>query len=134
MFLSISLNTCFGCSKEQAHRDSYIEYPQHMFWLRNKKNKFSVTHSYLGACFANKQFGSKSGPTEHPIKPAQCAVSQNIHLKCIIPEQCSVSQNIHLDALYLYNAHPSENRTGIPTGSHRDPTGILNPGGIPPGY
>ena len=29
---------------------------------------------------------------------------------------------------------PSENRTGIPTGSHRDPTGILNPGGIPPGY
>ena len=30
--------------------------------------------------------------------------------------------------------NPSENRTGIPTGSHRDPTGILNPGGIPPGY
>ena len=26
----------FGCSKEPSHRDSSSEYPQHMFWLRNK--------------------------------------------------------------------------------------------------
>ena len=26
-----------GCSKESSHRDGSFEYPQHMFWLRNKK-------------------------------------------------------------------------------------------------
>ena len=31
---------CFGCSKEPSHRDSSFEYPQHMFWLRNKKMIF----------------------------------------------------------------------------------------------
>ena len=31
---------CFGCSKEPSHRDGSFEYPQHMFWLRNKKNNF----------------------------------------------------------------------------------------------
>ena len=36
---------CFGCSKEPSHRDGSFEYPQHMFWLRNKK-KNSVTHSH----------------------------------------------------------------------------------------
>ena len=35
--LAISLNMCFECSKEPYHRDSSFEYPQHMFWLRNKK-------------------------------------------------------------------------------------------------
>ena len=33
-FLLISLNICFGCSKEPSHRDSSFEYPQHIFWLR----------------------------------------------------------------------------------------------------
>ena len=28
---------CFGCSKEPSHQDGSFEYPQHMFWLRNKK-------------------------------------------------------------------------------------------------
>ena len=42
---------CFGCSKERSYRDGSFEYPQHMFWLRNKKNNF-VTHSYLGAWLA----------------------------------------------------------------------------------
>ena len=34
IFLSISLYMCFGCS---------LEYPQHMFWLENKKIFFSYT-------------------------------------------------------------------------------------------
>ena len=34
---------CFGCSKEPSHRDSSFEYPQHMFWLRNKKNYFQLS-------------------------------------------------------------------------------------------
>ena len=42
IFLSIRLNMCFGCSKEPSHRDSTFDYPQLMFWLRNKK-KFSYT-------------------------------------------------------------------------------------------
>ena len=40
IFLSISLNMCFGCSKELSHGDRSFEHPQHMFWLRNKKTNF----------------------------------------------------------------------------------------------
>ena len=33
---------CFRCSKEPSHRDGSFEYPQHMVWLRNKKNDITV--------------------------------------------------------------------------------------------
>ena len=33
---------CFGCSKEPSYRDGLFEYPQHIFWLRNKKNNFQL--------------------------------------------------------------------------------------------
>ena len=33
IFLPISLNMCFWCSKEQSHRDGSFEYLQHMFLL-----------------------------------------------------------------------------------------------------
>ena len=33
---------CFECSKEPSHRDSSFEYPQHMFWMRNKDNSFPI--------------------------------------------------------------------------------------------
>ena len=42
IFLSISINMCFGCSKEPSHRYDSFEYSQHMFWLRNKKNNFQL--------------------------------------------------------------------------------------------
>ena len=45
VFLPISLNICFGCSKELSHQDGSFEYPQHMFWLRNKKNNFGGLNS-----------------------------------------------------------------------------------------
>ena len=48
--LSISLNMCFGFSKEPSHWDGSFELLQHMFWLRNKKINCLITHSYLGAC------------------------------------------------------------------------------------
>ena len=35
---------CFVCSKEPSHGDGSFEYPQHMFWLRNKKINFSYAH------------------------------------------------------------------------------------------
>ena len=38
----VSFNICFGCSKEPSHLDGSFEYPQHMFWLRNKKITFSL--------------------------------------------------------------------------------------------
>ena len=43
IFLPISLNMCFGCSKEPSHLDGSFEYPQHMFWLRNKKNNLQLS-------------------------------------------------------------------------------------------
>ena len=42
IFLPINLNMCFWCSKEPSHLDSSFEYPQHMFWMRNKENKYPI--------------------------------------------------------------------------------------------
>ena len=52
MFLSLSigLNLCFGCSKELSQMDGSfgylqhgsLEYPQYVFWLRNKIKYFSI--------------------------------------------------------------------------------------------
>ena len=49
IFLPISLNMCFGCSKEASHLDGSFEYPQHILWLKNKKNKFGLHTLYLEA-------------------------------------------------------------------------------------
>ena len=48
IFLSIILNMCFGCSKERSKLDGSFEYPQHMFWLRNKKYNFQLCTLILG--------------------------------------------------------------------------------------
>ena len=40
---------CLGCSKEPSHGDGSFEYPQHMFWLRNKKNNFQLRTLIWGA-------------------------------------------------------------------------------------
>ena len=42
IFLTINLNMCFGFSKEPSDRDGSFEYPQHMFWMRNKENSFPL--------------------------------------------------------------------------------------------
>ena len=61
IFLSISLNMCFWCSKEPSHRDGSFEYPQHMFWLRNKKNDFQsrtlIWGPYVGLDTRKQVFG-----------------------------------------------------------------------------
>ena len=41
-FSPSNLNICFGCSKESSHWDVFFEYPHHMFWMRNKENKFPI--------------------------------------------------------------------------------------------
>ena len=33
---------CFGYSKEPSHWDGSFEYPQHIFWMRNKENSFPI--------------------------------------------------------------------------------------------
>ena len=42
ILLPINLNMCFGCSKEPSHGIGCVEYPPHMFWLRNKENSFPI--------------------------------------------------------------------------------------------
>ena len=42
IFLPIIFSICIGCSKEPSHRDGSFEYPQHMFWLENKKIIFLI--------------------------------------------------------------------------------------------
>ena len=42
IFLLIIFSICFGCSKEPSLWDSSFEYPQHIFWLRNKKKFWYV--------------------------------------------------------------------------------------------
>ena len=54
IFLPISLNICLGCSKDPSHSDGSFEYPQHMFWLRNKKIIFLVHTFKLKACCIQK--------------------------------------------------------------------------------
>ena len=60
IFLSIYLNMGFECSKEPSHRDDSFEYPQHMFWLRNKKKKFSYALLIWGAETENAELRSDS--------------------------------------------------------------------------
>ena len=37
VFVPINLNMMrFGCSKKRSHGNGSFEYPQHMFWLRNR--------------------------------------------------------------------------------------------------
>ena len=43
IFLPINLNMCFDGSKEPSHWDGSFEYPQHMFWMRNKEIVFHYT-------------------------------------------------------------------------------------------
>ena len=50
IFLHIRFNIGFGCSKELS-RDGSFEYPQHMFWLRNKKVMFLETMFSQNICF-----------------------------------------------------------------------------------
>ena len=52
---------CFGCSKEPSHPDGSFEYPQHMFWLRNKKNNFQLRTVIWGAALLHAITKAQSG-------------------------------------------------------------------------
>ena len=54
---------CFVCSKEPSHRDGSFEYPQHMYWLRNKKINFSFKKGniwrHFSAAILREYFASR---------------------------------------------------------------------------
>ena len=73
IFLYISFIICFGCSKEPSHRDGSFEYPQHMFWLRNKKLLFDYWPAYMSlfrSALAAIQWGLKSYFWPDPLSKA----------------------------------------------------------------
>ena len=45
-FLFLS-GICYVCSKEPSHCDGSFEYPQHMFWLRDKNSCFFFCYTLL---------------------------------------------------------------------------------------
>ena len=61
---------CFGCPKEPSHWDGSFEYPQHMFWMRNKEISFQYT--LLSGCLIWISFnlacayGEVSNQSAHP--------------------------------------------------------------------
>ena len=57
---------CFGCSKEPSHLDGSFEYPQHMFWLRNKKNNFPVC-----TLIWRPEYGLTAGVFDHVAYPGE---------------------------------------------------------------
>ena len=56
IFLPISLKMCFGCSKELSHQVGSFEYPQHMFWLRNRQTIFGSTLLSGGLTYMSVDF------------------------------------------------------------------------------
>ena len=56
IFLPISFNICFGCSKEPSQCDGSFEYPQHMFWLRKRKLYFD--YAPLTTCMLSLSLNS----------------------------------------------------------------------------
>ena len=73
IILSISLNMCFGCSKEPSHRDGSFEYPQHMFLLRNKKNNFQLRTLICGLALTLMMFeheADRPSDQHYPRDPA----------------------------------------------------------------
>ena len=73
---------CFGCSKEPSHWEGSFEYPQHMFWLRNKKNNFQI-------CAWSTLFA--------PGFPTQQQISHpTISLNCFIKHTNSNSEDVDL--------------------------------------
>ena len=58
---------CFGCSKELSHRDGSFEYPQHMFWVRNKKNNFQLRTLILGPVSEQEETKTKVLHSSHSI-------------------------------------------------------------------
>ena len=96
IFLPIIFNICFGCSKEPSHWYDSFEYPQHMYWLRNKKIHFCYalsTKENLSWGFANKR-----------CRPACTSVQSDQHLCYLLigkyPIETCYKQNLNFPASF----------------------------------
>ena len=102
IFLLFRLNMCFVCSKEPSQRDGSFEYPQHMFWLRNKKNNFQLRALIWG-----------SGPFYIPLPTDLQDVYISIPpIKCFQNHIRSVSNRIFIDLILrksIVTINPSNN-------------------------
>ena len=70
IYVSISLNMCFGCSKEPSQKDGSFEYPQHMFWLRNKQKiifSYALLSGVLTVLETNMNKGTVKGNVLSPF-------------------------------------------------------------------
>ena len=77
IFLSVSLNMCFWCSEEPSHRDGSFEYPQHMFWLRNKENNFQLHTLIWGSDHGSFQLFFLFKPESMSIQKAGLILAPN---------------------------------------------------------
>ena len=68
IFLPVNLKKYFVCSKEPSHEDGSFDYPQHMFWLRNKKNSVELRTLYLGAYNNNASSYLEALVRKQPLK------------------------------------------------------------------
>ena len=67
---------CFGCSKEPSHRDGSFEYPQHMFWMSNKKNNFQVRTPIWGGLVKQQTHYDKNRHDKQSNRPDDCLTGQ----------------------------------------------------------
>ena len=88
---------CFWCSKEPSHRDGSFEYPQHMFWLRNKKSNFRLPTLIWGPvyCFFFLLLGNFCMLFD------VCFFFQNQHFWDTIRVWIQIRTNILLDLIWV---------------------------------
>ena len=100
---------CFGCSKEPSHRDGTFEYPQHMFWLRNKKNNFQLRTiiwgpaSHFSSANATPEFEGRGGEelateiSNMLTRAYDCPSCIDLTKLCVVPgQQCWI---LYVDVL-----------------------------------
>ena len=112
LFSYPSVETCFGCSNELPHRDGSFEYPQHMFWLRNKKNNFQLcTLIWRPVACAIHNANSKGAYRTAPMRRLVCTFAvcmqqsqafswhgQNWNISCeCCMEHCMVVESLALE-------------------------------------
>ena len=77
---------CLGCSKEPSHRDGSFEYPQYMFWLRNKKNNFLLHTLIWGP--ARSRYLAQLDTAAWLFRGGFCTYAINTKFFCISSQNC----------------------------------------------
>ena len=70
---------CFVFIEEPSHRDNSFEYPQHMFWLRNKKNNFQLHTLIWGSDHGSSQLFFLFEPESMSIQLIKIKIVSTYH-------------------------------------------------------